>query len=88
MSWVAPPRQLIALAAMTETKRTRVFISYSHAPASHRARVLELRECLAADGLDCALDQYETHPAEGWPVWMDPQLDKADFVLVVAVAAL
>jgi WD40 repeat protein len=76
----APPD---SLTAMTETKQTRVFISYSHDSDSHKARVLELARRLAGDGLDCALDQYEPHPAEGWPAWIDRQLDEADFVLVV-----
>ena len=73
---------------MTEPKRTRVFISSSHAPASHRARVRELARCLATDGLDCAHYQNAAHPAEGWPAGVDRQLDEADFVLAVAVAAL
>lgn len=68
---------------MTETKRTRVFISYSRDADSHRARVLALAQRLAGDGLDCALDQFESNPAEGWPAWMDRQLDEANFVLVV-----
>jgi hypothetical protein len=44
-----------SLGEMTEPKRTRVFISYSHDSDLHRRRVLELAQRLAADGLDCAL---------------------------------
>jgi len=29
------------------------------------------------------LDQYESDPPEGWPVWMEQQIRDADFVLVV-----
>jgi tetratricopeptide (TPR) repeat protein len=33
--------------------------------------------------VDCIIDQYEPAPAEGWPSWMERQLEEADFVLVV-----
>jgi WD40 repeat protein len=68
---------------MTETKRTRVFISYSQDSPAHQARVLALAQRLTHDGLVCALDQFEPNPAESWPVWMDRQLDEARFILVV-----
>src|SRR6266852_2299961 len=68
---------------MTEVKRARIFMSYSHDSASQGARVLERARRLIAAGLDCALDQFEIHPEEGWPAWMDRQLDEADFVLVI-----
>jgi TIR domain-containing protein len=56
----------------------RVFISYSHDPKEHDARVLALAERLRGDGLDCVLDQYDPHPAEPWPAWMERQLDRAE----------
>jgi hypothetical protein len=61
----------------------RVFFSYSHDSDRHASRVRALADRLIAKGIDCALDQYEPHPAEGWPQWIDRQLDEADFVLVV-----
>lgn len=60
-----------------------VFISYSHDSPEHEKRVLELSDQLRGDGIDCTIDQYETSPVEGWPKWMDRQIEKSDFVLVV-----
>jgi tetratricopeptide (TPR) repeat protein len=61
-----------------------VFISYSHDSPQHKARVLELADRLRADGLNCIIDQYDDEtPAEGWPLWMDKQIHKANFVLMV-----
>ena len=60
-----------------------VFISYSHDSPEHTDRVLELSNQLRADGIDCTIDQYEVSPAEGWPKWMDRQITKSDFVLVI-----
>ncbi|MCP4655853.1 MAG: TIR domain-containing protein, partial [bacterium] len=62
----------------------RVFLSYSHDSDEHRDRVLALADRLRADGIDAHLDQYEPAPAQGWPNWMQDQIDTADFVLVVA----
>jgi hypothetical protein len=60
-----------------------VFISYSHDSPEHENRVLELSDQLRTDGIDCTIDQYETSPAEGWPKWMDRQIENSDFVIVV-----
>lgn len=60
-----------------------VFISYSHDSPEHDDRVLALSNRLRKEGIDCTLDQYEDSPAEGWPKWMDRQIERADFVLVV-----
>ncbi|MCP5046373.1 MAG: TIR domain-containing protein, partial [bacterium] len=65
--------------AETET----VFISYSHDSTQHAQRVLKLGEKLLAAGVECVLDQWETSPPEGWPKWMDRNIEEADFVLVV-----
>jgi Caspase domain/SEFIR domain len=72
---------------MTVRKPPRLFFSYSHDSSSHDARVLALAKRLAGHGCDCHLDQYEPNPAEGWPQWMDRQLDAADFVLIVCTAS-
>ena len=61
----------------------RVFISYSHDSPDHADRVLKLSDNLCAWGIDTILDQYESHPPEGWPRWMDKQIRDADFVLMV-----
>jgi len=60
-----------------------VFISYSHDSPEHADRVLALADRLREDGIDCALDQYETSPPEGWPKWMDRHIAKSDFVIVI-----
>lgn len=61
----------------------RVFISYSHDSAVHENRVLVLCNRLRADAVDANIDQYESSPPEGWPLWMESQIQNADFVLVV-----
>ncbi len=61
----------------------RILISYSHDSPPHSGRVLRLANQLRADGIDCWIDQFEPHPAQGWPVWMEQQIARADFVLIV-----
>ena len=60
-----------------------VFISYSHDSPEHEAKVLALANRLGADGIDVALDQYESFPPEGWELWGQRQIQSARFVLVV-----
>ena len=62
----------------------RVFISYSHDSEDHADRVLALADALCDDGIDVILDWYvHPAPAEGWPRWMERNLDEAKFVLMV-----
>src|SRR5512142_1674007 len=65
-------------------ERTKVFISYSHDSPEHAQRGLDLADALRHGGLEVILDQY-VHPApdEGWPRWMDNNLDAAKFVLMI-----
>jgi hypothetical protein len=60
-----------------------VFISYSHDSADHARVVLSLSNKLRSEGIDCVLDQYEASPPEGWHRWMDREISKAQFVLMV-----
>jgi len=46
-------------------------------------RVLALSNRFREEGVDCNIDQYEESPPEGWPKWMDRQIENADFFLVV-----
>jgi tetratricopeptide (TPR) repeat protein len=46
-------------------------------------RVLGLSNRLRQEGVDCRIDQYETSPPEGWPHWIQRQVEEADFVLTV-----
>jgi len=64
----------------------RVFISYSQESKQHMDRVVGLADALTLDGLDVVLDLYETAPDEGWPRWMERNLDEADFVLMICTA--
>ena len=61
----------------------RVLISYSHDSDKHAAQVRKLAERLRGDGIDCRIDQYVTNPSQGWPLWMDEEVDAADFVLIL-----
>lgn len=63
----------------------RVFISYfaeTH-DQSHRSWVLELANQLRRDGVDAHLDQHYQSPNEGWPRWLQGELQESDFVLLV-----
>ena len=61
----------------------RVLISYSHDSDAHAAQVRKLAERLRGDGVDCRIDQYVTNPSQGWPLWMDAEVEAADFVLIL-----
>ena len=69
-----------------ETRPPIVFISYSHDSQEHADSVLALSDHLRADGIDCVLDQYEDSPPEGWPRWMDRQIQEADFVIMICTS--
>lgn len=60
-----------------------VFISYSHDTDEHSKEVLIFTNRLIEDGIDCVLDQFDTDPSEGWPRWMDNNIDSAEFVLMI-----
>ena len=64
-----------------------VFISYTQDSPSHAKAVLDLSNQLRSDGINCVLDQYESSPPEGWPQWMDREIAKAQFVLMVCTEA-
>jgi hypothetical protein len=68
---------------MTSKRSERVFISYSHDSPSHAGRVLELAKRLRQEGVDAWIDLYEPHPAQGWPRWMQEQIENAAFVLAM-----
>src|SRR3954454_3399615 len=65
----------------------RVFISYSHDSREHERRVLALADRLRSEGIDAIVDQYEPHPAQGWPRWCERQIVDAQFVLIVCTEA-
>lgn len=70
-------------ASLGSSEMGTVFISYSHDSADHATAVLHLSDTLRSNGIDCVLDQYEVCPPEGWPKWMEREIGKAQFVLLV-----
>ena len=64
-----------------------VFISYSHDSPEHIGDVLALSNRLRSEGIDCALDQYEHSPPEGWPRWMDTKIKCCRYVLMICTDA-
>jgi eukaryotic-like serine/threonine-protein kinase len=61
----------------------RVFISYSHDSPEHEAQVRALADHLREDGVDAVIDQYDTRPQAGWPMWMNREIQDADFIALV-----
>lgn len=61
----------------------KVFISYCHESVEHSKNVLELADKLNNFGIDCNIDQYELDVPQGWPMWMNEQIDIANFVLII-----
>ena len=72
--------------APPDLRTPTAFISYSHEAPEHNDRVLDLANRLRAEGVDCELDKYQVSPPEGWPLWMQKQVQKSDFVIVVCTA--
>lgn len=60
-----------------------VFISYSHDSIDHMRDVMSLCSRLRHQGVDCMIDQFVTSPDEGWPLWMERQIQRSEFILVV-----
>lgn len=65
------------------SEHPKVFISYSHQNAEYEKKILHFANRLRAEGIDANIDLYEESPAEGWPRWMENQINISDFVLVV-----
>jgi hypothetical protein len=61
----------------------RVFVSYGNDSPEHQDLLRSLADRLRQDGVDAVVDLYEPAPPDGWPIWMDLQIQKADFVLLV-----
>ena len=67
----------------------RVFISYNRETEDQRfnERVVVLANNLRRHGVDARVDQYEMSPTEGWPLWVQRELEAADFVLAICTAS-
>lgn len=61
----------------------KVFISYAIDTTKDSNRILNLSNILRAQGIDSIIDQYEDFPSEGWPRWMENQIDTSDYVLII-----
>ncbi|MBZ5525851.1 MAG: tetratricopeptide repeat protein [Acidobacteriia bacterium] len=66
-----------------EARSPKVFVSYSHDTPDHMERVLALGQRLITDGVDVVLDRLVFPPPSNWPLWMEDQMSRADFILVV-----
>lgn len=82
----APLERAGSSAAVRTLPAPRLFISYSHDSPEHARRVLDLANRLRAEGVDAWIDQYELAPAQGWPRWMQQQIEQADFIVLVCTA--
>lgn len=62
----------------------RVFVSYAHDSSPHQRLVLRFCERLCRAGVDVRVDEWEDDLRRDWYLWMIEQLEKADYVVVVA----
>lgn len=61
----------------------RVFISYSHDSAQHKSWVLDFATTLRNRGIDAVLDQWDLKPGDDLPHFMETELSKCDFAVMV-----
>lgn len=71
---------------MTSAVAARVFISYNRGSSQDSQRALELANRLRHEGIDARIDQYVPHPTEGWPRWLQSQIEECDYVVLVCTA--
>jgi hypothetical protein len=65
----------------------RVFVSYAHESSAHKAAVSELCGFLSARGLDVHFDRQGLDERRNWDEWINTQIHRADYVIVVASPA-
>ncbi|MCX4094630.1 toll/interleukin-1 receptor domain-containing protein [Nocardia sp. alder85J] len=65
----------------------RVFISYANDHGPHAEAVIRLWRSLIAHGIGAYLDVEDQDNRQDWPLWMQRQIDAADYVIVVASTA-
>lgn len=61
----------------------RVFISYSHDSAEHKSWVLDFATTIRNRGVDAVLDQWDLRPGDDLPHFMETELEKCDYVVMV-----
>jgi len=73
---------------VADAKHPTALISYSHDSTEHERRVLELCNRLRSRGVDTLVDQFlPGAPSEGWPLWMERQIESRDFTMMVCTEA-
>lgn len=60
----------------------KVFISYAHDTEQFADKILDFSNTLRSLNIDAIIDQYEESPEEGWPRWMDNQIETSDYILI------
>ena len=68
-------------------KPPKVFISYAHDTEQFADKVLNFSNKLRENLVDANIDQYEECPPQGWPRWMESEINSADFVLIICTEA-
>jgi hypothetical protein len=68
----------------TETAGPRVFVSYAHESADHKAKVRLFCQFLASCGVDVRFDQEALDQRRNWNDWTTTQILRSDFVIVIA----
>ncbi len=73
---------------VSEHDHPSALVSYSHDSPEHEQHVLDLCNRLRARGVDTVIDQFlPGAPSEGWPLWMERQIEQRDFTLMVCTEA-
>jgi hypothetical protein len=62
----------------------KVFVSYAHESAEHKAQVLAFATFLREAGIEAVLDLWSADARQDWYAWAIREMTDADFVLVVA----
>jgi hypothetical protein len=60
-----------------------VFVSYTQETQEHMANVRALADQLVIHGIKVVLDQYYSTFDEGFELWMERNIEEADFVLLI-----
>lgn len=61
----------------------KAFVSYAWETEEHRRWVLDLAIRLRGDGVDVTLDQWEVHPGDQLPAFMERAVRDNDYVLII-----
>jgi hypothetical protein len=81
----APGDNRVHLGSVTDPAAPRVFISYAHDSPAHKNHVRGFATYLQAHvGLDVRFDQWDDSWRLDWSLWATEQLNKADFIVVIA----